>query len=80
MTHDGKGTGGRRRAGGGLSYGAMRPPQSGNWGPYPDPTGGIAVLRRAVELSVTLIDAAQAYEVQVQALMAEALHAIPTAW
>jgi pyridoxine 4-dehydrogenase len=59
-----------------LGYGAMRlTGQPGNWGPYPDSAGGIAVLRRAVELGVTLIDAAHAYGPGFnEALIAEALH------
>ena len=62
-----------------LGYGAMRlTGQPGNWGPYPDPAGGIAVLRRAVELGVTLIDTAHAYGPGFnEALVAEALHPYP---
>jgi aryl-alcohol dehydrogenase-like predicted oxidoreductase len=63
-----------------LGYGAMRlTGQPGNWGPYPDPAGGIAVLRRAVELGVTLIDTAHAYGPGFnEALVAEALHPYPS--
>ena len=62
-----------------LAYGAMRlTGQPGNWGPYADPAGGIAVLRRAVELGVTLIDTAHAYGPGFnEALIAEALHPYP---
>lgn len=62
-----------------LAYGAMRlTGQPGNWGPYPDPVGGIAVLRRAVELGVTLIDTAHAYGPGFnEALVAQALHPYP---
>ena len=65
-----------------LGYGAMRlTGQPGNWGPYPDPEGGKAVLRRAVELGVTLIDTAHAYGPGFnEALVAEALHPYPGAW
>ena len=62
-----------------LGYGAMRlTGQPGNWGPYPDPAAGIKVLRRAVELGVTLIDTAHAYGPGFnEALVAEALHPYP---
>ena len=62
-----------------LGYGAMRlTGQPGNWGPYPDREDGIAVLRRAVELGVTLIDTAHAYGPGFnEALIAEALHPYP---
>jgi aryl-alcohol dehydrogenase-like predicted oxidoreductase len=62
-----------------LGYGAMRlTGQPGNWGPYPDPAAGARVLRRAVELGVTLIDTAHAYGPGFnEALVAEALHPYP---
>ena len=62
-----------------LAYGAMRlTGQPGNWGPYSDPAGGIRVLRRAVELGITLIDTAHAYGPGFnEALVAEALHPYP---
>lgn len=62
-----------------LGYGAMRlTGQPGNWGPYPDPGAGVRVLRRAVELGVTLIDTAHAYGPGFnEALVAEALHPYP---
>jgi aryl-alcohol dehydrogenase-like predicted oxidoreductase len=39
-------------------YGAMRLPEPGVWGELEDPDGAKAVLRRAVELGVNLIDTA----------------------
>ncbi|PRY35264.1 aldo/keto reductase [Umezawaea tangerina] len=44
-----------------LGYGAMQLPGKGVWGESPDPDNAVAVLRRAVELGVTLIDTADAY-------------------
>ena len=45
-----------------IGYGAMRlTGQPGNWGPYADWTGGVRLLRRAVELGVNLIDTARSY-------------------
>jgi pyridoxine 4-dehydrogenase len=44
-----------------LGYGTMQLPGPGVWGESRDPQGAIAVLRRAVELGVTLIDTADAY-------------------
>ena len=41
-----------------LGYGAMRLPEPGVWGEPEDPDGAKAVLRRAVELGVNLIDTA----------------------
>jgi pyridoxine 4-dehydrogenase len=62
-----------------MGYGAMRlTGQPGNWGPYPDPANGVRVLRRAVELGITLIDTAHAYGPGFnEALIAEALHPYP---
>ena len=62
-----------------MAYGAMRlTGQPGNWGPYPDPDAGAKVLRRAVELGVTLIDTAHAYGPGFnEALVARALHPYP---
>ncbi|HEX2528957.1 MAG TPA: aldo/keto reductase [Geminicoccus sp.] len=62
-----------------IGFGAMRlTGQPGNWGPYPDHEHGIAVLRRAVELGVTLIDTAHAYGPGFnEALIADALHPYP---
>jgi pyridoxine 4-dehydrogenase len=44
-----------------LGYGAMQLPGAGVWGPSPDPENAVHVLRRAVELGVTLIDTADSY-------------------
>ena len=44
-----------------LGYGAMQLPGPGVWGPPRDHEEAIAVLRRAVELGVTLIDTADSY-------------------
>ena len=45
-----------------LGYGAMRlSGQPGNFGAYPDWSGGKQLLRRAVELGVNFIDTAEAY-------------------
>ncbi len=62
-----------------LGFGAMRITGSGIWGPPADHGEALAVLRRAVELGVTLIDTAEAYGPHVsEALIAEALHPYPT--
>lgn len=59
-----------------IGFGAMRlTGQPGNFGPYADPDGGKALLRRAVELGTTLIDTAHAYGPgHNEDLIAEALH------
>ena len=58
-----------------LGYGAMRITGEGVWGPPADHAGAIAVLRRAVELGVNLIDTANSYGPEVsEELIAEALH------
>ncbi|MDJ0740432.1 MAG: aldo/keto reductase [Gammaproteobacteria bacterium] len=45
-----------------LGYGAMRlTGQPGNFGPYPDWAGGVALLRRAAELGVDFFDSAWSY-------------------
>src|ERR1700710_304628 len=44
-----------------LGYGAMQLPGKGVWGPTANHDESIAVLRRAVELGVDLIDTADAY-------------------
>ena len=44
-----------------LGFGAMRITGPGIWGPPEDPAQALAVLRRAVELGVTLIDTADSY-------------------
>ena len=61
-----------------LGFGAMRITGSGVWGPPSDHAESIAVLRRAVELGVNLIDTAEAYGPYVsEELIAEALHPYP---
>jgi len=61
-----------------FGYGAMRITGDGIWGPPPDHDGAIAVLRRAVELGVNLIDTADSYGPNVsEELIAEALHPYP---
>jgi pyridoxine 4-dehydrogenase len=44
-----------------LGFGAMRIAGPGIWGPPEDPAEAVAVLRRAVELGVLLIDTADSY-------------------
>ncbi len=58
-----------------LGFGAMRlTDQPGNFGPYPDWDGGLALLRRAAELGVGLFDTARAYGPQWnERLVAEAV-------
>jgi pyridoxine 4-dehydrogenase len=61
-----------------LGFGAMRITGPGIWGPPPDHDGAIAVLRRAVELGVNLIDTADSYGPNVsEELIAEALYPYP---
>src|SRR5690606_24560299 len=61
-----------------LGYGAMRITGEGVWGPPRDRDEAIRVLRRAVELGVTLIDTAEAYGPHVsEEMIAEALHPYP---
>src|SRR5712691_6774563 len=61
-----------------LGFGAMRITGEGVWGPPRDRKEAIAVLRRAVELDVNLIDTAEAYGPHVsEELIAEALHPYP---
>ena len=58
-----------------LGYGAMRITGDGIWGPPKDHDTAIAVLRRAVELGVDLIDTADSYGPYVsEDLIREALH------
>jgi pyridoxine 4-dehydrogenase len=58
-----------------LGYGVMQLPGAGVWGESPDPQNAVRVLRRAVELGVTLIDTADAYGPEVaDLLIKEALH------
>src|ERR671911_323514 len=61
-----------------MGFGAMRLTGSGVWGDPPDREGAKAVLRRAVELGVTLIDTAASYGPEVnEELVAETLHPYP---
>ncbi|MCU1348723.1 MAG: aldo/keto reductase [Acidobacteria bacterium] len=61
-----------------LGFGAMRITGDGIWGPPKDHDEAIAVLRRAVELGVTLIDTAESYGPYVsEELIAEALYPYP---
>jgi aryl-alcohol dehydrogenase-like predicted oxidoreductase len=58
-----------------LGFGAMRITGEGTWGPPADPAAAVALLRRAVELGVQLIDTADTYGPGVsEELIAEALH------
>lgn len=61
-----------------LGYGAMRITGEGIWGPPKDKPAALAVLRRAVELNVNLIDTADSYGPNVsEELIAEALSSYP---
>lgn len=61
-----------------LGFGAMRVTGEGIWGPPDDHDAALAVLRRTLELGVTLIDTADSYGPEVsEALIAEALHPYP---
>src|ERR687889_105900 len=61
-----------------LGFGAMRITGNGVWGPPADRDTALAVLRRAVELDVNLIDTADSYGPHVsEQLIAEALHPYP---
>jgi pyridoxine 4-dehydrogenase len=61
-----------------LGFGAMRITGEGIWGWPPDRQNALKVLRRAVELSVNLIDTADAYGPETsELLVAEALHPYP---
>jgi aryl-alcohol dehydrogenase-like predicted oxidoreductase len=61
-----------------LGFGAMRVTGNGVWGPPADHGESLAVLRRAVELGVDLIDTADSYGPEVsEELIAEALHPYP---
>jgi aryl-alcohol dehydrogenase-like predicted oxidoreductase len=61
-----------------LGFGAMRITGEGIWGPPADPENAKAVLRRAVELGVDLIDTADSYGPHIsEELIAEALHPYP---
>ncbi len=61
-----------------LGFGAMRITGDGVWGPPKDRKEVLAVLRRAIELDVNLIDTAESYGPHVsEELIAEALHPYP---
>jgi aryl-alcohol dehydrogenase-like predicted oxidoreductase len=61
-----------------LGFGAMRITGPGIWGEPKDPATARRVLRRAVDLGVTLIDTADSYGPEVsERLIAEALHPYP---
>lgn len=61
-----------------LGYGSMRLTGPGVWGEPRDRSQAIAVLRRALELGVTLIDTADSYGPEVaEDLIREALHPYP---
>ena len=61
-----------------LGYGTMRLVGEGAWGEPPDREAARNVLRRAVELGITLIDTADAYGPGIaEELIAEALHPYP---
>jgi pyridoxine 4-dehydrogenase len=61
-----------------LGFGAMRLTGPGIWGPPADKREAIAVLRRALELGVNLLDTADSYGPGVsESLIAEALYPYP---
>src|SRR2546430_2857808 len=61
-----------------LGFGAMRLPGPGVWGQPADRAQAIAVLRRAIELGINLIDTANSYGPYVsEELIREALHPYP---
>ena len=61
-----------------LGFGAMRITGPGIWGPPADRAEALAVLRRAIELGVDLIDTAESYGPKVsEELIAEALYPYP---
>ena len=61
-----------------VGFGAMRLTGRGIWGEPRDPREALAVLRRAVELGVNLIDTADSYGPEVsERLIAEALYPYP---
>ncbi|WP_249012311.1 aldo/keto reductase [Conexibacter sp. DBS9H8] len=61
-----------------LGFGSMQLTGKGVWGEPEDPDAAVAVLRRAVELGVTLIDTADSYgPVVAESLIRQALHPYP---
>ena len=64
-----------------LGFGAMRITGDGVWGEPADRDEALAVLRRAVDLGVNLIDTADSYGPGVsEELIAEALHPCARPW
>ena len=62
-----------------LGFGAMRITGPGIWGPPKDKQAALAVLRRAMELDVNLIDTADSYgPATSEELIAEALYPYPS--
>lgn len=61
-----------------LGFGAMRLTGKGIWGPPDDKEEALAVLRRALDLGINLIDTADSYGPRVsESLIAEALYPYP---
>jgi aryl-alcohol dehydrogenase-like predicted oxidoreductase len=61
-----------------LGFGAMQLTGEGVWGEPPNPHECLAVLRRALELGINLLDTADSYGPEVsERLIAEALHPYP---
>src|SRR5712691_2812759 len=61
-----------------LGFGSMRLTGEGIWGPPANKQEAIAVLRRALELGINLIDTSDAYGPEVsENLIAEALYPYP---
>jgi aryl-alcohol dehydrogenase-like predicted oxidoreductase len=61
-----------------IGYGAMALTGPGGWGPPRDPAAARALLRRAVDLGVQLVDTADSYGPDVsEELVAQALHPYP---
>src|SRR5262245_36239585 len=61
-----------------LGFGAMRITGKGIWGPPADHDEAVRVLRRSLELGITLIDTADSYGLEVsERLIAEALYPYP---
>src|SRR5947209_19972922 len=61
-----------------LGFGAMQLTGDGVWGEPPDHSEAIAVLRRALQLGINLIDTADSYGPEVsERLISEAVHPYP---
>ena len=64
-----------------LGFGAMRLTGPGIWGPPANKAEALAVLSRALELGINLIDTADSYGPEVsESLIAEALYPYPGIW